>query len=77
MRVDHAEVELAGDQEDDRADGRHAREPAGATLGGLEQSVDTMQAMMRSAPPHTEQVSMSMLNTRLGRCAQVIATQNL
>jgi len=31
-----------------------------------------MQAMMRIAPPHTEQVSMSMLNTRFSRCAQVI-----
>jgi hypothetical protein len=31
--------------------------------------------MIRSAPPHIEQVSMSMLNTRLRRCTQVIATQ--
>ena len=34
-----------------------------------------MQAMMRIAPPHTEQVSMSMPNTRLRRCAQVIAAR--
>ncbi|MCC6195511.1 MAG: HigA family addiction module antidote protein [Burkholderiales bacterium] len=35
MRVDHAEVELAGDQEDDRADRRYPREAASAaeTLG--------------------------------------------
>ena len=35
MRVDHVEVELTGDQEDDRADGRHALEAAGAALGGF------------------------------------------
>jgi hypothetical protein len=31
-----------------------------------------MQAMMRIAPPRTEQVWMSMLNTRFRRCAQAI-----
>jgi hypothetical protein len=30
---------------------------------------------MRIAPPHTAQVSMSMPNTRLRRCAQVIAAR--
>jgi hypothetical protein len=34
-----------------------------------------MQAMMRIAPPHTEQVSISILNTRFRRCAQVIEAQ--
>ena len=34
-----------------------------------------MQATMRIAPPHTEQVSMSMPNTRFRRCAQVIAAR--
>jgi len=34
-----------------------------------------MQAMMRITPPHTEQVSMSILNTRLRRCAQRIAAR--
>ena len=43
MRVDRGEVELAGDQEDDGTNCRHAREPAGAALGGLEQSVDGLQ----------------------------------
>ena len=33
----------------------------------------SMQAMTRSRPPHCRQVSMSMANTRLRRCAQVIA----
>ncbi len=31
-----------------------------------------MQAMIRTAPPQAGQVSMSMLNTRFRRCAQVI-----
>jgi hypothetical protein len=34
-----------------------------------------MQAMMRIAPPRTEQASMSMPNTRLRRYAQVIAAR--
>lgn len=32
----------------------------------------SIQAMMRIAPPQAAQVSMSILNTRLGRCARVI-----
>jgi hypothetical protein len=31
--------------------------------------------MMRIAPPHTEQVWISMLNTRFRRCAQVIGAR--
>ena len=31
-----------------------------------------MQAMILTAPPHSQQVSMSILNTRLRRCAQVM-----
>lgn len=47
MRVDHAEVELAGDQEDDGADGRHAGETAGAALdSGLEQAIESFQETM-------------------------------
>jgi hypothetical protein len=40
MRVDRLEVELCGDQEDDRLDRGQARESASAALGGLEQAVD-------------------------------------
>ena len=43
MRVDCMEVELAGDQEDDRLDGGQAGESARAALGGLEQAVDGLQ----------------------------------
>lgn len=32
----------------------------------------SMQAMTLTAPPHLQQVSMSMLNTRLRRCAQIM-----
>ena len=34
-----------------------------------------MHAMIRSAPPQAEQVSMSMPKTRFSRCAQVIAAR--
>src|SRR5215469_4612846 len=40
MRVDGSEVKLAGNEEDDGADGRESDEPASAALGGLEQSVE-------------------------------------
>lgn len=43
MRVDYAEVEFAGDQEDDCFDRGDACEAAGAALGGLEQAVDCLQ----------------------------------
>ena len=35
----------------------------------------SMHALMRSAPPQAAQVSMSIPNTRLRRCAQVIAVR--
>ena len=35
----------------------------------------SMHAMMRTAPPQAEQVSMSIPKTRLSRCAQVIAAR--
>jgi len=38
-------------------------------------SGSSMQAMIRTAPPQAAQVSMSMPNTRLRRCAQVIAAR--
>ena len=34
-----------------------------------------MQAMIRTAPPHSRQVSMSIPKTRFRRCAQVIAAR--
>jgi hypothetical protein len=37
----------------------------------------SMQAMIRSAPPQTAQVSISMPKTRLRRCAQVIDYRRL
>src|SRR5262249_42942687 len=40
MRIEAAEVELAGDQEDDGLDRVEAREAAGAALGGLEQAIE-------------------------------------
>lgn len=43
MWVDHAEVEFAGDQEDDGLDGGQSREAACAALGGLEQAIDGFQ----------------------------------
>ncbi len=33
----------------------------------------SMQAMTLTVPPHSRQVSMSILNTRFSRCAQVMA----
>ena len=36
-----------------------------------------IQAMIRSAPPQAEQVSMSMPKTRLSRCAQVNAMEGM
>lgn len=41
--VNVAEVEFAGDHEDDGTDGGEASEAAGATLGGLEEAVDGLQ----------------------------------
>jgi hypothetical protein len=38
-------------------------------------SGSSMQAMIRTAPPQAAQVWMSMPNTRLRRCAQVIAAR--
>ena len=35
----------------------------------------SMQAIIRSAPPHAGQVAMPMTNTSFNRCAQVIAAQ--
>lgn len=43
MDVDHAEVELAGDQEDRVTDGRQACEAAGAALGCLGQAVECFE----------------------------------
>src|SRR5438045_7714739 len=43
MRVDSAEVELAGDQEDDSLDGGQPGEAPGTALGGLEQSIESLQ----------------------------------
>jgi hypothetical protein len=41
--VDVAEVQFAGDLDDDGIDGGEAAEAAGATLGDLEQAVDGLQ----------------------------------
>lgn len=41
--VDVAEVQFAGDREDDCTDGGKAPEAAGATLSGLGQAVDSLQ----------------------------------
>ena len=43
MRIDHGEVQLAGDQKDDRPDGGHPREASGTALGGLEQPIESLQ----------------------------------
>ena len=43
MRVDHCEVELAGDQEDDGSDSGEAGEAASAALGGLKQAVERFE----------------------------------
>jgi len=40
MRVDGVEIELAGDQEDDRLDGRQSNEAAGASFGCLKQPIE-------------------------------------
>ncbi len=37
----------------------------------------SIQAMILTAPPHLGQVSMSILKTRLSRCAQVIAMDGM
>ena len=54
MRVDHVEVELTGDQEDDRADGRHALEAAGAALGGLKEAIECLQEAHARHGWHTQ-----------------------
>src|SRR5258706_3765977 len=43
MRIDHAEVQFAGDEKDDRADSGHTFESSSAAFGGLEQTVESFQ----------------------------------
>jgi len=43
MRIDHTEVQLAGDQKEDRADSGHAFESSSATFRGLEQTIESFQ----------------------------------
>src|SRR5665647_1827721 len=55
MRVDGVEVELAGDQEDDRPDRCDTCEPTSTALGCLEQTVDGLQksiSLARLCPSH-------------------------
>ena len=41
----------------------------------LQQPAPMLIAMLSTAPPHAEQVSISIAKTRFRRCAQVIATR--
>lgn len=54
VRVDRSKVEPAGDQEEANFDGRYAREPARAALGGLEETVEGFEEAVPSGQtrPH-------------------------